>query len=116
MCKIGPTGLNPIWLSGSNRRIWAGTNQIDKSPTKLRLVFVCVEACRNLDLVSTLNELQIIGKSQKRKKWNKEEQKINQFSVVLSVISLLRLFDEGKWLRVSDRNNYQRKDTAHGRD
>ena len=34
VCKIGPTGLNPIWLSGSNRWIWAGTDQIGKSPNK----------------------------------------------------------------------------------
>ena len=34
VCKIGPTGLNPIWLSGSNRRIRAGTDQIGKSPNK----------------------------------------------------------------------------------
>ena len=34
VCKIRPTGLNTIWLSGSNRRIWAGTDQIGKSPNK----------------------------------------------------------------------------------
>ena len=34
VCKIGPTGLNPIWLSGSNSQIRAGTNQIVESPNK----------------------------------------------------------------------------------
>ena len=34
VCKIGPTGLNPIWLSGSNCRIRAGTDQIVESPNK----------------------------------------------------------------------------------
>ena len=45
MCKIGPTGLNPIWLSGSNRRIWAGSDQIGKSPTKTEVGFFF---CRGL--------------------------------------------------------------------
>ena len=87
MCKIGPTGLNPIWLSGSNRQIWAGTNQIGKSPTKTEVSLCCVEACRNLDLVSTPNELPIIGERRSKKRKEKERKKeINLCILVLAVI------------------------------
>ena len=83
MCKIGPTGLNPIWLSGSNRLIRAGTDQIGKSPTKTG-VSLCL--CLSLPKAGSCIHTQrtpIIGERRKKKKEKKERKSINLVCAVL---------------------------------